>query len=117
MEETADPERASGQSSATYRAGAMKQRIREKLTRMDTKFSDPSPVVTAAADSGFMDLCVTQLIEGESLSVRDLAEVLQVSEDWVLKNFNDGAGTFRRGKVIRYPYVAVKAKIRSMLKL
>jgi hypothetical protein len=46
-----------------------------------------------------------------------LAEVFEVSEDWVLKNFRDVTGMFRKGKVIRYPYEAVKAKIRSMLNL
>ena len=40
-----------------------------------------------------------------------------MSEDWVLKNFKDVTGMLHKGKVIRYPYEAVKAKIRSMLNL
>jgi hypothetical protein len=58
-----------------------------------------------------------QLIEGNSFTVKNLAEALEVSEDWVLKNFKDVTGMLHKGKVIRYPYEAVKAKIRSMLNL
>lgn len=95
----------------------MKKKIREKLAKMGLTFSSQSPTVTAGVDSGFVELCAVQIIERNSFSVKDLAEALQVSEDWVLKNFNDVTGMFRHGKVIRYPYEAVKAKIRSMLKL
>jgi len=76
-----------------------------------------SPVLATGIDAGFVDLCVVQIIEHKSYSVKDLAEMLDVSEDWVLKNFKDVTGMFRQGKVIRYPYEAVKAKIRSMLNL
>ena len=96
---------------------AMRKKIREKLEKMGVTFSALSPTNTPGANSGFVDLCVVQLIEGESFTVKDLAEVFEVSEDWVLKNFKDVTGMFRKGKVIRYPYEAVKAKIRSMLNL
>jgi AraC-like DNA-binding protein len=96
---------------------SMKKKIREKLERMGLTFSDPSQMVATGVDPGFVELCVIQLIEGESFTVKDLAEVFEVSEDWVLKNFKDATGMFRKGKVIRYPYEAVKAKIRSMLNL
>jgi hypothetical protein len=95
----------------------MRKRIREKLARMGVAFSGPSPAVTIGVDPGFVDLCVVQIIERNSFTVKQLADMLDVSEDWVLDNFRDVAGMFRHGKIIRYPYEAVKAKIRSMLKL
>jgi len=95
----------------------MKRDIRAKLVRAGLVFSTPAPTQTRAADAGFVDLCVAQIIEGKSLSVKDLAKMFERSEDWVLKNFKDVAGMFRHGKVIRYPLEAVKAQIRSMLTL
>jgi hypothetical protein len=95
----------------------MRKKIREKLARMGVALTGPSPAVTTGVDPGFVDLCVVQIIEGDSFTVKQLAERLDVSEDWVLDNFRDVTGSFRVGKIIRYPYEAVKAKIRSMLKL
>lgn len=95
----------------------MKKDIRAKLIRAGLVFSTPAAARTAPADSSFVDLCVEQIFEGKSLSVKDLAKMFEKSPDWVLKNFKDVAGMFRQGKVIRYPEEAVKAKIRSLLYL
>jgi AraC-like DNA-binding protein len=95
----------------------MKKKIREKLEKMGMTFSGPSEMVATGVDPGFVDLCVAQIIEKKSFTVKDLAELFEVSEAWVLKNFKDVTGMLRQGKVIRYPYEAVKANIRSMLKL
>jgi hypothetical protein len=58
-----------------------------------------------------VDLCVEQILEGKSLSVKDLAKMFEKSPDWVLKNFKDVAGMFRQGKVIRYPRPLTAARI------
>ena len=101
----------------TGQSQVMRKRIREKLAHMGVALSGPSPAVTTGIDPGFVDLCVVQIIEGNSFTVKQLADMLDVSEDWVLDNFRDVAGKLHQGKIIRYPYEAVKAKIRSMLKL
>jgi hypothetical protein len=97
--------------------GIDEKKIREKLARMGVVLNGPSPAVMAGVDPGFVDLCVVQIIDQKSFTVKQLADMLTVSEDWVLDNFRDVAGMFRQGKIIRYPHEAVKAKIRSMLKL
>ena len=84
---------------------------------MGAALSGPSPAVTTGVDPGFVDLCIVQIIERNSFTVKQLADMLDVSEDWVLDHFRDVAGMLRQGKIIRYPYEAVKATIRSMLKL
>jgi hypothetical protein len=69
------------------------------------------------ADAGFVDLCVVQIMERKSFTVKELSEMFGVSDDWVLKTFNNVRGKFRQGKSILYPYESVKAKVRSLLNL
>jgi hypothetical protein len=95
----------------------MKKKIREKLERAGVAFAGHPCSNEFGADAGFVELCVVQIMDQKSFTVEDLAEMFEVSNDWVLKNFKDVTGHFRHGRIIRYPYEAVKAKIRSMLKL
>jgi hypothetical protein len=96
----------------------VKRNIREKLERAGLAMighQEALQMMNGNAEA-FSEVCVGQIMAGDSMSNADIATIFGMSEDWALKHFADVPGRCRVGKVIRYPRDGVRKKLRSLLK-